>query len=236
MEVYIRCTDDLELNEKDAIIVVDAQIDFMPGGALQVPDGDRIVPGINSLVRRFPTAVYTRDWHPDGHKSFASAHKGKRPMDPVDLPGLGPVLWPDHCIQGKRGADFHQDIDIRPATLILHKGTNREIDSYSAFLENDKKTETGLDGYLKNRGIERIFICGLALDYCVFYTAMDGINKGFRVCVVLDLSAPIDVPAGSKKRVIKVMQENGISFYIHDKGKELLNMWYGDVDIVKILK
>lgn len=229
MKDNLRFMEDLKLNERDAIVIVDLQLDFMPGGALAVPEGDMIVSGINKVTRLFQTAVYTKDWHPPGHRSFASSHEGKRPMDPIDQPGLGPVLWPDHCVQGQRGAEFHHDLDIRPATIILHKGTNPAIDSYSAFIENDRKTETGLEGYLKNRRIERIFVCGLALDYCVFFTAMDGVEKGFKVGVILDLSAPLDIPRGNKEDRIRRMSKNGIMFYFQDSSKSLLYRWYGDI-------
>lgn len=230
MGEHVQPLEGLDINETDALLAVDLQHDFMPGGALAATDGDRIVPGVNALASQFSTVVYTRDWHPPGHKSFASVYKGKKPMDPIEAPGLGPVLWPDHCVCGTWGAQFHPDLDIRPATLILHKGTNPEIDSYSAFLENDKETETGLDGYMKNRGIVRIFVCGLVLDFCDFFTAMDGLNKGFEVGVVLDLSPPLDIPKGNKTHVIKSMLDAGIKLFFSDPSRVFFNKWYGDID------
>lgn len=230
MEVHVQHLEGIGIKKTDALLVVDMQLDFMPGGALAVVDGDRVVPGVNTLAARFGTVVYTRDWHPPGHKSFASAHEGKRPMDPIEAPGLGPVLWPDHCVCGTWGAQFHPDLDLRPATLILHKGTNPEIDSYSGFLENDKKTETGLDGYLKNRGIVRIFVCGLAMDFCDFFSAIDGLNKGYKAGFILDLSPPLDIPKGNKARVIKSMLDAGIEFFLSDTSRVLFNKWYGDID------
>jgi nicotinamidase/pyrazinamidase len=152
----------------DALIIVDLQPDFMPGGKLPVVGGHEIVDGINSILPLFLTVAATQDWHPADHRSFSSTHPGKKPYDLYDAPGLGPVLWPDHCIQGTAGAAFHPDFDVNRATLILRKGYHPHIDSYSVLMENDMVTETGLSGYLKTKKMRRVFLCGLALDYCVF--------------------------------------------------------------------
>jgi nicotinamidase/pyrazinamidase len=155
------------------LIVVDLQNDFMPGGALAVPRGDEVVPLINRLVARFDNVVFTQDWHPRGHASFASAHPGRKPFETVDLPYGKQVLWPDHCVQGTSGAALHSDADITQAQLIIRKGHHRQIDSYSAFLEADRQTATGLAGYLHDRAITALFICGLATDFCVAWSALD---------------------------------------------------------------
>ncbi|MFW9916927.1 MAG: bifunctional nicotinamidase/pyrazinamidase [Candidatus Thorarchaeota archaeon] len=183
----------VSLSDNDALIVVDMQKDFMPGGALAVAEGDELVPGVNSLAQKFferrLRVILTQDWHPPTHASFASAHPGKNPFDSyTEEEGLGPVLWPDHCVQETTGAQFHEDLATHYAHLIIRKGFHPRVDSYSTFLENDKKTETGLAGYLKSVGIKRVFICGLALDYCDFYSARDAIKKGFEAVVVLDLT------------------------------------------------
>jgi len=174
----------VSITPTDALIIIDVQNDFIPGGSLAVSDGDMIIDGANRLSGKFrdngARIVVTQDWHPAGHQSFASAHEGKNPFDPVEgLFGIGPVLWPDHCVQGTGGAAFHSDLDVNMAHLIIRKGYHPTIDSYSAFLENDQETETGLSGYLESTHTRRIFICGLALDYCVFWSAMDSAKKGF---------------------------------------------------------
>jgi nicotinamidase/pyrazinamidase len=200
----------------DALIIVDVQNDFMPNGALPVAEADMIVPGINKLAEKFyrssRTIVLTQDWHTPNHKSFASAHRGKKPYDPYSSEGIGPILWPDHCVQGTRGADFHPNLNTRLASIIIRKGSNTDIDSYSAFVENDKKSETGLSGYLRTIHIKRVFVCGLALDYCVFYSAMDGKNLGFNVFLILDLTRPVGAPEGIISRVLEEMTSKGIVF------------------------
>jgi len=202
----------IEISDDDALIIVDLQPDFMPGGNLPVDGGNEIIDDINDLIPLFKTVVGTQDWHPKGHKSFASAHDGKQPYDLFEAPGLGPVLWPDHCIQGSFSADFHPNLSVDEITLILRKGIHHNIDSYSVFLENDKETETGLSGYLKSRGVKRVFMCGLALDYCVFYSAMDGINFGFEVFVISDLTRAVDSPPGHLERALSTMKEIGVKF------------------------
>ncbi len=204
--------------EGDALIVVDMQNDFMPGGALPVPGGDSIIGGINGLMAAFHSrdlpVVLTQDWHPAGHFSFASSHENMKPYDPFSAPGIGPVLWPDHCVQGGHGADFHHDLHSRLAHLILRKGFHREMDSYSGFLENDQKTETGLNGYLRGRSVKRIFICGLALDYCVFYTAANGADKGYAVFMITDLARPVGSPENSISLALDTMARKGVGFVL----------------------
>ncbi|MCT4684670.1 MAG: bifunctional nicotinamidase/pyrazinamidase [Roseicyclus sp.] len=175
-----------------ALIVIDVQNDFCPGGALAVPEGDLIVPGINALMAEFSAVILTQDWHPAGHSSFASEHPCKEPMEMTEMPYGPQVLWPDHCIQGSIGAQFHPDLTVDRADLILRKGFNRAIDSYSAFFENDRQTPTGLEGYLKTRGITRLTMVGLATDFCVNYSAVDAAKLGFVVTVRQDLCRAID--------------------------------------------
>lgn len=200
----------------DALLVVDVQNDFMPSGALPVEQGDTIVPGINALMKLFSdfsaSVVLTQDWHPAGHHSFASAHKGKAPYDPYDAPGLGPVLWPDHCVQSTPGADFHPELDTGMAHAAIRKGYHPFIDSYSGFFENDRTTPTGLEGYLHDRGVQRVFVCGLALDYCVFYTALDAIKTGFEVCVVADLTRGVGSPPDSVSTALETLTSAGARF------------------------
>ena len=176
---------------KEAILVIDVQNDFCPGGALAVAGGDEIVAPINALVEEFPVRVFTQDWHPANHLSFASQH-GAEPMTMTEMPYGPQVLWPDHCIIGSEGAAFHADLDTRPADLVIRKGFRREIDSYSAFFENDHKTPTGLEGYLKSRGVEAVTLVGLATDFCVNFSAVDAAKLGFKVTVIESLCRAID--------------------------------------------
>src|SRR5579884_2216456 len=170
----------------DVLLIIDVQNDFCPGGALAVPHGDEIVPVINQLSQQFAHVILTQDWHPQGHLSFASRHPGKSPFDVVEV-SYGPqTLWPDHCIQASRGAEFHPDLKVPHAELVLRKGFRPEIDSYSAFQENDRKTKTGLEGYLRERGFQRVFLAGLAYDYCVRYSAVDAQTAGFETFVIED--------------------------------------------------
>ena len=192
------------IGERDILLLVDIQNDFCPGGALAVPRGDEIVPLVNRLARRFRHVVLTQDWHPRGHGSFASTYPGKKPYETIEVAYGAQVLWPDHCVQGTRGADFRADLDVPHAELVLRKGYHREIDSYSAFVENDRKTATGLAGYLRERGFARVFIAGLALDFCVRYSAEDAHREGFSVVVVADACRGIDV-AGSVEETRRVL-------------------------------
>ena len=179
--------------EDAALVVVDVQNDFCPGGALEVPDGDAVVAVINAIAPRFPALVLTQDWHPPGHLSFASSHEGKAPFETTALPYGEQVLWPDHCVQGTHGAAFHRDLDTDGADLVLRKGFRRAIDSYSAFYENDRSTPTGLAGYLRSRGVSRLLFAGLATDFCVAYSAIDGAREGFEVAVIEDACRGIDL-------------------------------------------
>ena len=192
-----------------ALLVIDMQNDFCPGGALAVAGGDALVDPINALMDDFTTVVHTQDWHPAGHSSFASSHPGKSPMQVIDMPYGPQVLWPDHCIQGTRGANFVPGLRVH-GDLIVRKGFNSAIDSYSAFFENDHTTPTGLEGYLRSRGIVRLTMVGLALDFCVNYSAMDAARLGFDVTVRADLSAAIDLD-GSRDAALAGMRNAGIT-------------------------
>jgi len=196
--------------DREILIVVDVQNDFCPGGALAVPQGDEIIPTVNRLAAEFAHVVLTQDWHPPGHASFASSHPGKQPFDTIDVFYGRQILWPDHCVQGTPGAAFHRGLDVAHAELVLRKGFRAEIDSYSAFFENDRRTPTGLGGYLKERGFECITVCGLATDFCVFYSAIDGRRAGFEVTVVTGASRGIDVE-GSLAGAMRAMTEAGVT-------------------------
>jgi len=192
-----------------ALIVIDVQNDFCPGGALAVPGGDQIVPGINALMEGFDAVILTQDWHPAGHSSFASSH-GAAPMTLTEM-SYGPqVLWPDHCVQGTPGAAFHADLMTDRADLIIRKGYNPAIDSYSAFFENDKTTPTGLEGYLRTRGIDTLTMVGLATDFCVNYSAVDAARLGFTVTVRQDLCRAIDFD-GSLAAAVEGMGQAGVT-------------------------
>jgi nicotinamidase/pyrazinamidase len=175
------------------LLVIDMQYDFMPGGALAVAEGDTLVPLINRLGQQFRGVVITQDWHPEGHISFASSHSGRVPFEITTLPYGLQTLWPDHCIQGSYGAQLHADLDLPHAQLILRKGCNSHIDSYSAFLEADRQTPTGLASYLKERGVKNVFVVGLALDFCVAWSALDARAAGFTTVVIEDACRAIDM-------------------------------------------
>ncbi|MBM3547344.1 MAG: bifunctional nicotinamidase/pyrazinamidase [Alphaproteobacteria bacterium] len=194
----------------DALLVVDVQNDFCPEGALAVPKGDEVVPVTNRLIQRFAHVLLTQDWHPPGHRSFASAHPGKKPFENAELPYGTQVLWPDHCVQGTEGADFHWDLEQGKAELIIRKGFRPGIDSYSAFFENDRRTPTGLSGYLRTRGFKRLFLAGLATDFCVNYSAVDGAALGFEVVVLEDGCRAIDL-AGSLAAAKEAMTKAGVT-------------------------
>mgnify|MGYP001117270885 CR=1 FL=1 len=211
----LRLVPSVKVKDVDVLIIVDIQNDFMPSGALGVKEGDEIIAPMNDLAEKFHhwdnTIVMTQDWHPPGHLSFASSHN-MRPFDPYESEGIGPVLWPDHCVQGTLGAEFHPDIEGKLANAIIRKGYHPTVDSYSTFIENDKKTHTGLSGYLKALGKKRIFLCGLALDYCVYYSATDGIDLGFEVVVPVDLTKAIDSPPGHLSNALDTMVKKGVQF------------------------
>jgi nicotinamidase/pyrazinamidase len=195
--------------DHDLLLVVDAQNDFCPGGALAVPGGDEIVPIVNRLARKFAHVVLTQDWHPAGHSSFASAHPGDEPFTTIEMPYGEQILWPDHCVQGAAGAAFHAELDIPHAELVLRKGYHPAIDSYSAFRENDRKTSTGLAAYLHERGFTRVTLCGLATDFCVLYSALDAVAAGFEARVVVDACRGIDIE-GSIVRAYDEMRQAGV--------------------------
>lgn len=192
-----------------ALVVIDVQNDFIPGGRLAVPGGDEIVPLINQLGRSFRHVILAQDWHPAGHASFASSHPGKEPFDIIQLPYGEQKLWPDHCVQGSDGAALHPALDLPHARLIIRKGCNPDIDSYSAFMEADHQTPTGLTGYLKERGIDTVYLVGLALDFCVMFSALDARLAGFNTFVLLDACRGIDTD-GSMNTAIRRMQEAGV--------------------------
>lgn len=195
--------------DNGVLLVVDVQNDFCPRGALAVPEGDAVVPVINQLSERFRHVILTQDWHCAGHLSFASSHAGKKPLETIRLPYGEQVLWPDHCIQDTPGADLHPELDVAHCELILRKGFRREIDSYSAFFENDHRTPTGLAGYLRERGLTRLFVVGLATDFCVAYSAIDARRLGFEVTVIEAGCRGIDVH-GSLATAWKRMEEAGV--------------------------
>lgn len=193
-----------------ALIVIDLQNDFCPGGALAVEGGHEIVPLVNGLIERFDHVILTQDWHPVAHSSFASSHDARMPFETVDMRYGPQTLWPDHCVQGTEGAEFHPDLIWDKAELILRKGFRGAIDSYSAFFENDHKTPTGLGGYLKERGISDLTLVGLATDYCVAYSALDAAKLGFKVAVRLDACRAIDL-GGSLETMLGEMRDAGVS-------------------------
>ncbi len=194
----------------EALIVIDVQNDFCPGGALAVAEGDLIVPEINAMMDEFPTVVLTQDWHPAGHSSFATSHDGKNPLEMIDMPYGPQVLWPDHCVQGGAGAEFHKDLRQEPANLIIRKGMNPAIDSYSAFFENDQKTPTGLEGYLRGLGITHLTMVGLATDFCVHFSAVDAAKLGFEVTVAESACRGIDLN-GSMQAAKEAMTAAGVT-------------------------
>jgi len=199
-------------DDGDVLVIVDVQNDFCPGGALAVPDGDAIVPVINRLAAQFAHVVLTQDWHPARHLSFASSHLGKRPLETIEVSYGTQILWPDHCVQGSDGAAFHPRLSVPHAELVLRKGFLREIDSYSAFRENDRFTPTGLASYLHERGFERLILAGLATDFCVLFSAIDAREAGFEVEVATEACRGIDLD-GSLARAMRAMAEAGVALW-----------------------
>lgn len=195
--------------EQDALLIVDVQNDFCQGGALAVPRADEVIPFINQLAPAFKHVLLTQDWHPAGHSSFASAHPGQQPFATVQMPYGAQTLWPDHCVQGSRGADFHPDLRTQQAQLIIRKGFRPHIDSYSAFYENDRTTPTGLAGYLRECGLRRLYLVGLATDFCVAYSAIDARQEGFETLVLLEGCRAIDLD-DSLARALREMQQAGV--------------------------
>jgi nicotinamidase/pyrazinamidase len=202
--------DPISITDRDCLLVVDVQNDFCPGGNLAVPHGDEVVPVINQLAARFAHVILTQDWHPRGHLSFASSHPSKQPFDTIEVAYGKQELWPDHCVQGTSGAEFRRDLDIPHAELVLRKGYHRTIDSYSAFYENDKNTHTGLAGYLRERGLTRVFVAGLAFDFCVRFSCEDACREGFEALVVEDACRGIDL-VGSMEKTRRVLAELGVA-------------------------
>ncbi len=199
-----------------ALLIVDVQYDFLPGGALQVPDGDQVIPVINNMQQAFPLVVATQDWHPANHGSFASAHAGKKPFDHTTLGGLEQILWPDHCVQGSKGAAFAEELDMQSVEAIFRKGLDPEIDSYSGFFDNGRKKSTGLADYLKGKGVDTVYVTGLAGDFCVAFTVLDAIREGFETYLVEDATRPIDpdgfasMKASIQEKGGKIIQSNAI--------------------------
>ncbi len=199
---------------KNCLLIIDIQNDFCPEGSLEVPNGDEIIPVINKISSNFFKVVATQDWHPINHVSFASTHN-KNPGDVIKVNGVEQILWPDHCVQSSKGANFHEYFYLNHVNIIIKKGSNPEIDSYSAFFENDKKTETGLEYYLKGLKITDVYICGLATDYCVYYSAIDAKRLGFSTFVIIDASKGVDIPSGNLEKSIADMKSKGIKLIEH---------------------
>lgn len=193
-----------------SLIIIDLQNDFCPGGSLSVNEGNEIIKKINSLQIMFSSIVLTQDWHPLDHLSFASNQDNKAPFETLEMSYGTQVLWPNHCVQGTFGAKFHKDLDTSKANIIIRKGYRKQIDSYSAFYENDKNTMTGLDGFLKQNHIKKVYLCGLALDFCVYYSAIDAKNLGYETHVILNATKAIDLD-GSKNKSLKDMESKNIS-------------------------
>ena len=194
---------------KTALLIIDIQNDFCPAGALEVAGGNEIISDINQEMKKYECVVLTQDWHPKGHSSFAISHKGKNPLDVVEMPYGDQVLWPEHCVQGSQGAEFHCKLDSDRANAVIRKGSNPLIDSYSAFFENDRTTATGLDGYLKSLGIEKINLVGLATDFCVNYSAQDAAKLGYNVSVFEGMCRAIDLN-GSLEQARSAMRDSGV--------------------------
>ncbi len=184
-------------DNQSALIVIDVQRDFCPGGSLSVPGGDEIIEVINGLTPTYPLVAATKDWHPAGHISFASSHEGASPYKTITLDDSVHVVWPDHCVAGTVGAQLHEALDLTHVSLILHKGMDRDMDSYSAFLENDHRTPTGLHGYLQEHGIQKIDLCGLATDICVYHTALDALALGYELTILTEACRGVDMPGGT---------------------------------------
>ena len=199
----------MEITAKDVLLVIDVQNDFCPGGSLAVADGDAVLGPIRRVAARFEHIVLTQDWHPAGHSSFASAHPGKIPFETIEVNYGMQTLWPDHCVQGSKGAELHPVLELTHAELILRKGFRKEIDSYSAFFENDRETPTGLGGYLEERGLTRVFLAGLAYDFCVGYSALDARRLGLEAVILRDACRAIDL-GGSVARIEKEFDLAGV--------------------------
>ena len=200
----------MKISDRDVLLVIDVQNDFCTGGALAVPGGEKVVPAVNRIAQKFANVVLTQDWHPRDHVSFAPNHAGKQPFQTIELDYGTQVLWPTHCVQGTAGAEFHGDLDVDKASLVVRKGFRRGIDSYSALFENDKSTPTGLLGYLRERELKTVFVVGLALDYCVRFSAEDARRSGFEVVVIEDACRGIDLD-GSVAATHRSCREHSIA-------------------------
>ena len=194
----------------DALIIVDIQYDFLPGGALAVPEGDRIIPVAEKLIGKFDFVVATQDWHPPGHGSFAANHQGKKPGDVTYLNGLEQVLWPVHCVQNSHGAEIHHDLDVSRFRKIFRKGTDKEIDSYSGFYDNGHRKSTGMGDFLRENDVDTVFIAGLAADYCVKFTTLDAVMEGFRTNLFMDGTRAVNLNADDFDKAIREMQDAGV--------------------------
>lgn len=199
-----------------ALILVDLQNDFLPGGALAVPEGDRVIPVANCLQEAFGRVIATKDWHPEDHGSFASQHPGHEVGEVIELHGLDQILWPDHCVQGTPGAEFAPGLETRRVEKVFYKGTDRQIDSYSAFYDNAHRRSTGLGEYLKAEGLEEIVLLGLATDYCVLFSVLDALELGFEVHLITDGCRPVDLEPGDGERALDKMRERGATFVTSD--------------------
>ena len=194
-----------------ALLVVDIQNDFLPGGALAVPNGDEVVPFANRLMPHYELVVATQDWHPADHRSFASQHPGKNVGDVIDRDGLDQVLWPDHCVQGSPGAEFASELNTKGIDQVIQKGTDRSIDSYSGFFDNGRRKATGLEDYLRSKGVDEVHVMGLATDYCVKATALDAVDLGFRTVLLIEGVRGVDLNQGDCERAVEAMRTGGIN-------------------------
>lgn len=199
-----------------ALVLVDLQNDFMPGGALEVPRGDEVVATANRLARAFELVVATQDWHPPNHGSFASQHRGSQPSETIELNGLDQILWPDHCVEGTPGADFHPDLNRSLLDEIIRKGTDPGVDSYSAFFDNARRRSTGLDDLLRGREVGQLYLLGLATDYCVKFSVLDAVDLGFDTSVVVDGCRGIDLRPGDAERALDAMRAAGAKIVMSD--------------------
>ena len=196
---------------KKALILVDIQNDFLPGGALAVPEGDSIVPVVNRLQEKFDLILATQDYHPVGHSSFAASHTDKKPGEIIDLDGLTQILWPIHCVQGSGGAAFSENLDMSKVAKVFHKGENADIDSYSGFFDNGKRRKTGLEDYLRSKDVDTVYIVGLATDYCVKFTALDAVELGFETFVIKDATKAVNLQPGDFEKALEGMKKAGVN-------------------------
>ncbi|WP_297334833.1 bifunctional nicotinamidase/pyrazinamidase [Algoriphagus sp.] len=203
--------------DNTALVIVDVQYDFLPGGALAVAYGDQIIPLINQIQKKFDLIVATQDWHPEEHQSFAANHPGKKNGEFIDLNGLEQILWPVHCVQGSSGAEFHADLDQSRWKAVFQKGKNPEVDSYSGFFDNARRGDTGLGEYLKTHGVSKVYVCGLAQDYCVKFTALDAVSLGFETFLIADATRPVNLNSTDGDQAIAEMKKAGVHVVISDQ-------------------